>query len=264
MTLKFNLPTDWNSLSNQQLLKLASLMFGKKSIPRVYFDYKIYCILSKRKWYKWLLNWKIKILFRQVSILTIKEYFSFIYNKQNLTRFIPVVKIKTKYYSPSSRLVNLSIGEFAICEDLYLHYLRNCKNSKTNFGYTYALALFSVLYINSESKKRPDFVKDLMQEKLNEIQNVPQKYVMACLLSYRGCKEAIATNPKYKNIFPKPKTEQKTIAEIPVSSGFSNLILSFAGNQFGNYNETFKTNLYTFLDNYEEELSRLKQYKNQN
>lgn len=263
MKLKFNIPTNWNKLSDKQLYKVANLMFSK--LPTVYFDYKLFTILANRKWWKFRLIWKINILFKQVPIKTIKEDFSYIYKNQNLTRFINKVKInKVIYYAPSNRLTNLSIGEFSVCEDLYLKYLQNCKNSKSNFGYTYALALFSVLYIPEASAKRPEFLKELLNEKIKKTADVNKKYVLAALLSYKGCREAITSNKKYKHIFPDRKARPKSPLKFPSSSGFSDIILSFSGKQFGSYLETFNINLYTFLDGFEVELKKLKQLEAQN
>lgn len=250
MTLKFNIPTNWNSLSNAQLLKIAKLFFSNKKT--IFFDYTLFKIMTNYKWYKlWLLR-KIILLFKNVPVKTIQEDFNYIYKEQNLTRFIPVIKIgKKKYYAPANRLSNLSIGEFSVCEDLYLGYLRNCKNSKSNYGKSYLLYLFAVLYINSSKAKRPAFSRDNLQFMVAKIEKVPNKYVLAALLSYKGCRDAIASNPKYKHIFPNKKTEPKTVLKIPASSGFSDVILSFSNKIFGNYHETFKTNVYTFLDGYE-------------
>ena len=256
MKIKFDIPINWNRLTDHQLLKVATLFFSPKEA--FLFDFILLKIMTNHKWYKpWLIG-KIILLFKNVPIKTIKEHYGFIYKEQNLTRFIPVVKIKgkwykkaIKYYAPTDRLTNLSVGEFSVCEDLYLGYLRNCKNSKTNFGQSYLIYLFAVLYLKSGLAKRPKFQKENLENFVSAVQNVPKKYLLATLLSYKGCKDAIATNPKYKHIFPRKKTDPKTVLKIPASSGFSDVILSFSGKLFGDYDKTFTTNLYTFLDGYE-------------
>lgn len=260
--IKFNIPTNWNQLTDGQLLKIAKLFFSKQ--PTILFDYKLFKIMTNYKWYKIKLFRKIVILFKNVPIESLKETFHFVYKKQDLTRFIKVVKIRSKwykkplkYYAPANRLTNLSIGEFAITEDLYLGYLRNCKSSKTNYGYSYLIYLFAVLYITNSNPKRPKFSKDQLELMVNEVSKVPKKNVLACLLSYKGCRDAIATNKKYKHIFPTKKTNPKAKLKIPASSGFSDVILSFSNKLFGNYHETYETNLLTFLDGYEIELKKI-------
>ncbi len=250
MKIKFNIPISWNNLTNAQLLKISKLFFSSKKT--ILFDYNLFKIMANCKWYKFLLLRKIILLFKNVPITEIKNSFGFIYKEQNLTRFIPVVKIgRKKYYAPADRLTNLSIGEFSLCEDLYLGYLRNCKNSKTNYGQSYLIYLFAVLYINNKSAVRPKFRRELLPNLVSEIENVPTKYLLATLLSYKGCRDAITANKKYKHIFPNKKTEPNTVLKIPASSGFSDVILSFSNKLFGDYNSTFTTNLYTFLDGYE-------------
>lgn len=263
-SLKFKIPQNWNDLSNKQLIKIATLFFSNhKNEP--FRDYKLFKIMANYQWYKPLLLRKIILLFKLVSITELKTHFDFVFTKQNLTRFIPVIKIKSvKYFAPADRLTNISIGEFSVCEDLYLGYLRNQKNPETNFGESYLNYLFAVLYIQSNNTKRPHFEKENLERFVEATENVSKKYLLTTLLSYKGCREAITSNPKYKHVFPKPKANESTPETekkepvIPASSGFSEVILSFSGKLFGDYDKTFNTNIYTFLDAYENTLQTLK------
>jgi hypothetical protein len=252
MTIKFSIPTNWNDLSNKQLLKIAMLFFSSQK-STVIRDYKLFKIMANVKWYKFGLYRKIVVLFKQIPLISIRKQFDFIYSKQNLTRFIPLVKHKRKkYFAPADRLTNLSIGEFSVCEDLYLGYLRNIKNADADFGKTYLVYLFAVLYVGSKNAKRPLFEKQTLENTADKLHTLNEKYLFTTLLSYKGCRDAITSNPKYKHIFPKPpQTEEKTVLKIPASSGFSDVILSFSGKLFGEYDKTYHTNLYTFLDAYE-------------
>lgn len=252
--LRFNISDSWNALSNKQLLKISLLLFKKQNTQLI--DYKLFKVFVNYKWYKIKLFKKINTLFKSRQVSEIKKSFSFIYQKQDLTRFISTVKVKRKkYYAPSDRLTNLTIGEFSVCEDLYLGYLRNANTPEAE---SYLYFLFAVLYINSKNKVRPTFNKDLLEEMVTRTEAVKPKYLYAALLSYKGCRDAISNNKKYKHIFPKQKEEVKQIPkEIPQSSGFSDVILSFSNKAFGDYQTTFTTNLYTFLDGYEMALSSI-------
>lgn len=254
--IKFNIPNNWNSLTDQQLVKLSMLLFYAKNTKTI--DYKIFKVFSNYKWYKFKLFRKIRLLFKTRQVSAIKKSFVFIYTKQNLTRFIPVIKINgKKYFAPAERLSNLSIGEFSVCEDLYLAYLRNVNNAATNYGETYLRYLFAVLYVGAKSKIRPNFNKDLLEDIVVKTDKIKTKHLLTTLLSYKGCRDAIVSNKKYKHIFPETKEDanQDTPKEIPQSSGFSDVILSFSGKLFGEYNKTYKTNVYTFLDAYEKEIA---------
>lgn len=256
--LSFKIPNQWNALSDKQLLKLSKLLFYAQNSKTI--DYKMFKVFTNYKFYKFKLYRKIRTLFKVRQASEIKKSFSFIYTEQNLTRFIPVVKInRKKYYAPAERLTNLSIGEFSICEDLYLGYLRNVKNADADFGIGYLHYLFAVLYVSSKSKIRPAFNKELLEDLVNNTNKVSQNTLFATLLSYKGCRDAIVNNAKYKYIFPNNKTEatENTPKEIPKSSGFSDVILSFSGKLFGEYDKTYHTNLYTFLDAYEKTLQTL-------
>jgi hypothetical protein len=254
--LVFKIPTSWNSLSNNQLIKISLLLFSKQDTKLI--DYKLFKVFVNYKWFKFKLLKKIILLFKVRQVSEIKKHFNFFYKKQDLTRFIPAVKINSKkYFAPADRLTNFTIGEFSVCEDLYLGYLRNANNKEANFGESYLQYLFAVLYINSKNKVRPIFNKDLLEEMVAKTEAVKTKYLYAALLSYKGCRDAISSNKKYKHIFPKPKEATKQIIQIPQSSGFSDVILSFSNKVFGDYHKTFKTNLYTFLDGYEMALSNL-------
>lgn len=252
----FKIPFSWNDLSDKQLVKVSKIFMNTKTTTL--FDYELFKVFCGYKWFKFKLHKKIIILFKTRHLLDIKKHYNFIYNKQNLTRFIPVIKVKgKKYFSPADRLTNLSIGELSVCEDLYLGYLRNRKNKAANFGEIYLQHLFAVLYISNKDKFRPCFKKEKLETKVLKIKSISKKHLFTTLLSYKGCREAITNNKKYKHIFPNNKTEEITELKIPVSSGFSDVILSFSGKLFGEYHKTYNTNVYTFLDAYEKALETL-------
>lgn len=256
-SIVFNIPGSWNSLSNQQLIKISLLFFSNQSSKII--DYALFKIFTNYKWYKIGLYRKIRFLFKNRQVSEIKNHFSFIYTKQDLTRFIPTIKIKKNtYYAPAERLTNISIGEFSVCEDLYLGYLRSVENKEHTNAESYLRYLFAVLYIPQETKIRPNFNKALLEDAVAETENVKQKYLLTTLLSYKGCRDAITNNAKYKHIFPKSEIKTEAINQhIPKSSGFSEVILSFSGKLFGEYDKTFNTNLFTFLDAYELTLQNL-------
>ena len=260
-TIKLTVTTNWNDLTNTQLKKVAKLFFTPQKNEAIQ-AFRIFKIVSNYKWYKFKLLRKIVTLFKVRTLTKIKQTYSFLFQKQDLTRFIKSVRIGfKKYYAPADRLNNLSIGEFSVCEDLYLGYLRNA--NKPEVSNTYLQYLFAVLYINNKKSVRPQFQKESLDTLVDHISKVKQTYLLTTLLSYKGCRDAIVKNPKYRAIFPKPKESEqnqpKKALEIPTSSGWSDVILSFSGKLFGDYQKTYNTNLYTFLDAYEKELETINQ-----
>lgn len=251
--INFKIPTTWNSLTDKELINIALLFYT--NVPEKIIDYKLFQIFTDYKWYKFKLYRKINKLFKLRTVSNIKEHFQFIYRNQNLTRFVAKVKINRKpYFAPADKLKNLTIGEFSVTEDLYLGYLRNAKNKNANYGESYLRHLFAVLY-SEVPYKRPDFHKDELSKKVVDQEKIQYKYLLTTLLSYMRCREQITSNKKYSHIFPKQKEsttpEDSKTNEIPKSSGYSNIIMGFSSKIFGDYNATFNTNLYTFLDGYE-------------
>lgn len=250
MKLVFNIPGTWNELSDSQLKKVAKLCFSK--LPSLFFDYALLKILLKIKWYKFKLRRRFLVLLKVMSLSEIKTHYKDFYETQNLTRFISSVKIKeVKYNAPSDRLGNISIGEFSVLEDLYLGYLNTKDDSSKNYGYDYLLYITAVLYTSNKNGTRPFFNKELLANKVKTFKKVEKEIVYAGFLSYMGCRDYIASLPKYALIFPKSKNNTK---KMPTSSGIGDLILSMSAGTFGDYDKTYRTNLYTFLDDYSKKL----------
>lgn len=250
MKLVFNIPGTWNELSDSQLKKVAKLCFSK--LPSLFFDYALLKILLKIKWYKFRLRRRFLVLLKVMSLSEIKTHYKDFYETQNLTRFISSIKVNgINHFPPSDRLGNISIGEFSVLEDLYLGYLNTKDDSSKNYGYDYLLYIIAVLYTPDTNGTRAVFNKELLQKKAKAFQKVKKEIVYAGLLSYMGCRDYIASLPKYALIFPKPKSSPK---KTPSSSGIGDLILSMSAGTFGDYDKTYHTNLYTFLDDYSKKL----------
>jgi hypothetical protein len=256
-TLKFKTPANWNQLSNRQVTKVANLFFSEKT--GVIFDVSLFKIILNHQWYKFKLSNKIAKALKVVPLSEIKENYYFLYKSMTLTRFLPVLKIKkNSYFAPADRLSNITIGEFAICEDLFINFQNLTTNQEENFGLEYLQYLMAVLYVNSSDAKRPDFVKNRLDQQAKPFYKLNKKYCYATALAYKGCKEHIANLPKYAAIFPKPKETdlQSKQRKKLINSGLGDLILSLSGGVFGDYEKTFNTNLYLFLDHYAKHLKQ--------
>ncbi|SEC46879.1 hypothetical protein SAMN04489761_3078 [Tenacibaculum sp. MAR_2009_124] len=253
MKIELQIPNTWNELSDSQLKQVARLYFSQSN--PILFDIAMFKILVKCKWYKLRLRRQVLKLLNIVSLSELKTHYRDFYKSQNLTRFIKQVHIQRKsFVSPSDRLGNITIGEFSVLEDLYLGYLNNKDNEKEDYGYEYLLYMFAVLYV-PKAIERPTFKKELLSQKAEQFRKVKKEEILSCLLSYMGCRDYIASIPKYAAIFPKGENKSK---KIPTSSGIAELIIDVSGSTFGDYHKTFKTNLYTFLDDYAKKLKESK------
>jgi hypothetical protein len=256
-TLKFETPTSWNQLSNKQVTKVAKLFFSEKT--GVIFDVSLFKIILNHQWFKFKLSNKIAKALKVVPLSEIKENYYFLYKSMTLTRFLPVLKIKkNSYFAPADRLSNITIGEFAICEDLFINFQNLNTNPEENFGLEYLQYLTAVLYVNSSDGHRPEFIKNRLDQHAKPFYTIQKKYCYAAALAYKGCKEHIANLNKYAAIFPKPKETElnSNNRKKATNSGLGDLILSMSGGVFGDYQKTFNTNLYLFLDHYAKHLKQ--------
>ncbi|PKH50870.1 hypothetical protein CXF68_09300 [Tenacibaculum sp. Bg11-29] len=255
MKLKFKMPTSWNELTDIQLNKIAILFFSETS--DILFDVALFKILNKYAWYKLKLRIKIKLLLKNVPMIDIKNLYLNFYTKQNLTRFISEVKANRKtYYAPADRLTNLTIGEFSMCEDLFLSFQNNINNKAAGYGVPALRWLAAVLY-SDQKIIRADLDKNQLPFLVQDFKNVPVGFLYSMALSYKGCKDYIASLEKYKIIYPAPKTEDKPPKKL-TSANINKLIMAVADNGiFGTYKENFTTNIYTFLDYYAEKLKTI-------
>lgn len=243
--IKIILPKSWNELSIQQLERIA-LLFHTTS-PGLNFDLKILFILLDVKWWHYLEKAKIRIVLWNVPISEIRNNYSFIYTKIDRTHFAPFLKIPLTYksnpkcfFAPQDRIANLTSREFAVADDLHIKW-RETKNIE------YLQYLASVLY--TPSKIRPVFDKNQLHTKAEIFKNIPLKKLLAMELTYFGCKKNI--EKRFPKVFPKPIVG----AEQPKKKyGFGKIILSMAKGDLSKVETIEKVNIYTFLEQFEEDL----------
>lgn len=242
MTINLKIPQSWNELSVWQLKKIASLLHSETS---VLFDYKVFMVLLKVRWWAFRKKWKIRKVLKEVSLSMLKTHYNWFYGSLELTVFIPTLKATSQVWNaPADRLTNISIDEFSHAEDLYLGW-----NASKDFEYLRYLA--AVLYReNDDNGKRVKFDKTELDKRAKQIEKTNQKTLLAILLTYQGSRGYLFA--QYPTVFPK----RKGTAKAPKTSGFGKLVLHFSGGKFGTYNETKNTNVYTFLDEFEEQLKK--------
>ncbi|MFV9552097.1 hypothetical protein [Algibacter sp. PT7-4] len=243
MTIKLAIPTHWNQLNNWQLKKLATLLH--LNITGVLFDYKTFLILNKAKSWQLLKIFKVLKTIKNVGFSTLKQHYNWLYLETTLTKFIPKIKLKTKtLYAPEKRISNLTIDEFAHADDLFLGW-----HNTQDFEYLQYLT--AVLYREKKYGKRVNFDKTELEVRAKSLKKINKPTLLAIALSYQGCRSHLTK--QYPLVFPKPKTPPKTP---PTKSGFGSIVLHLAGGKFGTHNETKTTNVYTFLNEFTEQLKK--------
>ena len=233
MTINVNIPKSWNDLSDRQFFKLAKLIYNSTDNKK--FDLKCFIILLNIKW--WQLN-KLQnsnIIFRQVPVSELKHFYKFIYSNNDRTIF---PKIINGFHAPMPKLTNLTVEEFSVADDLHIKW-RNTKNIE------FLVYLAATLY-SKELNPRDKFDKNNLPQKIKYFSKVPIEKLIAVELAYFGSKNSIVKR------FPKafPQNVKKSNSRY----GFGKVILQMAGGKFGNHEQTKNTNVYTFLEEFNENL----------
>lgn len=248
MPININIPKQWNDLNPRQLKKIARL-FNSSQAPK-FIDILLFFALLDIRFWQLHKYYKAFVVIKNVGISDLKTTYNWLYEHNNLTKFIPSIKTKNKVLlAPASRIINLTIDEFAHTEDLFIGF-----NNTKDFEYLTYLA--AVLYREvSEKGKRVVFDKNELDERATDLKSVNKTTLLAIALSYQGCRNYLY--PKFPRVFPKQEGNVQN-EKAPKSSNLGKLILSVSGKKFGTYNETKSTNLYIFLSEFEEELKTAK------
>lgn len=239
--IKMKLPESWNDLTQLQMQRMAKLFYSGAS--SILFDFQVFMILNNCRWFqigKWL---KLRIILSQVPLSDMKKHYRFIYSENNRTVFPLWVEVKGKtFFAPLDRITNLTAEEFAVADDLHIKW-RETKDVE------FLYYLMATLY--SETKQpREKFDKNNLPEKVKHFKKIPIEVMLSAEIAYFGCKNHIVK--KFPEAFPaKGKKSKKKY-------GFGKVILEMAGGKFGNHNETKTTNIYTFLEEFNENLKQAK------
>lgn len=244
MAVNLKIPTTWNELTNDQLIKIGFLFFASE--PSLKRDLKIFKIMVGVKWYKFILKAKFRYFLRQVPYSIWKNYLNFLFKEMTRTNFIPTVKVGNKtYYAIMDRLQNLTAEEFAEAFDIHVAYRRTKNVEYLNY-------LFHILY--TETPERPEFDKYKLPKLINN--KVPASVLIVTEWTFLCCIEHLSK--RYKNSFPKvsPKVTHKN-----KQTHFSKVLRTMAKGDLSKLPTIEKTNLYTFLNQFEEDIEFAKKQK---
>lgn len=240
MKINIQLPTSWNDLNKSQFEDIILVL--SQLTPSVSRDKKIFKILVGAKWWQFLLKARTRYVLSQVPMSELRKNFIFIFNDNNRTHFEPKIRVGLKtYYAPMDRIINLSAEEFSVADDLHLRYR---KTQNTDF----LRYLFHVLY--SENSTRGVFNKLQLEAKINP--KVPLKTLLATEIAYFGSKNHIVK--KYPKIFQQSESSSKP-------TGFFKVIQGMAKGDLSKLPMVEQTNIYKFLDQFQDDLEAIQQQK---
>lgn len=239
MEININIPQSWNELTDKQLGGIAELLYVQGDL----FNFSVFFILNDVRWWQFYKAFKIKMILKNVGISELVTHFSFIYKEQNRTVF-PNLK---GYDKPMDRFINLTIEEYAVADDLNNLYLRT-KDRK------YLVALCAVLY--KKPGERYDHLK--LNHHSKRFKRMPARFLLSVHIAFNGCKNNLVG--RYQKVYPKVAVAPKVSAG-GKSAGFLDVVLKKSGQKFGTYEETKRTNLFTFMSDFEESLIQQEKWK---
>lgn len=238
MKINISIPKSYNELSENQLKQLASLFYSKKQGAD--FDSQCFKILSNIRWYQVGKKIKQLYLFSQIPLKQLRDHYNFIYTENNRTIF----PTKTNgYFPPLDKIANLTVEEFSVADDLHIRF-RETQDIQC------LIYLAATLYSKTKKPRQPFDKLDLPQ-KAKKFESLGLPVLLAIELAYSGSKNNIVK--RFPQAFPNADTKQKS-----KKYGFSKVILQMAGGKFGNHEQTKSTNIYTFLEEFNQNLKDAK------
>jgi hypothetical protein len=233
LRIQINIPKSWNELNDSQFFKLAKLIYNSKNDKR--FDLKCFLILLNIKFWQFKKIINSFIIFHQVPVSELKHFYKFIYTNNDRTIFPKIIK---GFHAPMPKLTNLTVEEFSAADDLHIKW-RNTKNIE------FLVYLAATLY-SKELNPRDKFDKNNLPQKIKYFSRIPVEKLIAVELAYFGSKNLIVK--RYPKAFP------QNVKKSNSKYGFGKVILQMAGGKFGNHEQTKTTNVYTFLEEFNENL----------
>jgi len=231
-TLKIKLPTSWDTLTDVQLQELA-LLFHTVEVGAA-FHIRVFLILMGCRWYTWRKNYRAMRILKEVPISELRQHYPFVYKENNRTLF-PAIKGRAPYRA----LANITAEEFAAAEDLHAIWFKEKHRNALQY-------LAAVLYPG----KGETFDRFELDARAKRFAKTPLKTLLAIEAAYFGSKNAIVK--RFKHAF-KPSGKKVSGPK----QGFGKVILEMAGGKFGAHNITLKTNIYTFLEEFNDNLNPL-------
>jgi hypothetical protein len=247
MKLQLNIPNAWDELSPQQLIKIAG--YFKKNITGKELQLLVYLTLVNAKWYQFKKWYHALKILRYMTLSELSDQYNWVFLKADRTKFIPTLNVKNEIlYAPGNRLHNISIEEFAMCEDFFFHFLQ------TN-NVEYMRYIVAVLYREKHQNHKIEFIKWELDDRYKSLAKISKKTLQAIALCYKG--STLEIQPMYPHVFKKT-TAKEGVPTKPQPPGLGKVIVSFAGGKFGNLWQTKRTNVHDFLAEFNNQLNPMK------
>lgn len=248
MTLNFNIPTNWNDLSERQRVKISDLVFSaEEGSGGVYFAalYYLFCPSKSFSFGGLKENYKFLRLILQVRFSDLIPHIEFIFKDLSLTKFPEYVTVDgKKYYGPADRLSNISIDELNFAYNFFFDWITSKDTAALD-------RLITVIYRPARQKKRGDirelFDKENVMKRGKVFPKLPLDQKIAIGLAFKGSVDYMFA--KFPVLFPpskekKPDKKPKYHSMVPMI----NAMFLYENQPLGPRKDVIKTNAYVFFD----------------
>ena len=247
ITKQLSIPANWEALTDTQLKDIATLLYSNPN-KKQFAIKALHILINPNNTIK--KNKLLGLILSNYRLEDLKPHIAFLYKDTNRKTFIKEIHINDTYYiAPQPFLFNISIYEFSIADDFYMRF-RKAKTRKDQLMYLRYMA--AVLYVpESSSPKRPVFYLETIEQLVQPFNTCNTKDLYAMLVAYQGCRFLL--EKRYKKVF---KSAAGTPKGPTKNYGFGKVILEMAGGKFGDHQTTKQTLLHTFLEQWDQDLTK--------
>ncbi len=228
----FKGPDGWDKLSCAGLLQYAQVLQCAALSEKQ----------AKHQIVMRLFNIPVKIfkILPESRRILLHQYIAWIFEKNTLVSWLikMVVIDKVRLFGPNDKLKDLTGEEFMFCEAAYERWLQTGDAGLMD-------TLFAVLYRKKGffSGKRTAFDRDRLQAAEKRAKKVKTFVKRAVMINYAGFRNLlIQCHPHVWR-----QAASNTEASGQQVTGWAGIFLELAGDKFGTYPETIKTNLWLLL-----------------
>lgn len=234
--LKYTGPDGWSDLTEQGLLHLARLQ------PFLANERAKFLLLAR------LFDVPLKyfLLLKKAQMIQIESLLDWVFTKNRLKKWlIERVLVRGEvFFGPQNGLSNLTAEEFIYTEAAFERYLQSEKDEHLH-------QLFAVLYRKGHwwSGKRLTFDRNNLEKNIHATKSVQLFVKRAVMLNYAGCRNfMIASHPHIWKQAMQDKLNEKSG---PTFTSWAAIFMNLAGDKFGTYAQTLKTDVWLVLTDME-------------
>lgn len=242
--IAIHIPEGWEQLTDRQLSRI-SVLFYKEMRP-VLFDVCMLMELMGMRWFHFKRYIRLRWALRSIPISDLKKQYLWVYEVSNRITFLPKYK---RLCAPSKFLLDLTIAEFAVVDDLYIRFQKSeVLGERIDIMHHIA----AILYVE-KGADRGKFKKADLPLRVSAFAKAPPSFLYAMMVTYQGCRNGL--EKRYHRVFKSSGGGTNSLGVPQKQYGFGKVILNMSGGKFGNYAETAATPLHTFMEQLNEELT---------